>query len=165
MSVWIGIGANQGDAVGYCRQGLAWLAQHPDLVLLSHSSFYRTQPVGPIKDQPWFINLVCRLACRLEPIELLELLQTFERRAGRNRTVQIPWGPRPLDLDLLFFHQRIIQAPNLKIPHPFLHLRRFVLRPLCDLDVGMPHPILDKTVDMLLKEVDDSQVVELIPGT
>lgn len=154
---WIGLGGNHPDTLSRMRRALVRLDRHAGLTLLAFSPLYRTEPVGPIRHQPWFWNGVAALACRTSgPRALLRLLQRLEREAGRDRGHEIHWGPRPLDLDLLFFGGRVIRSRSLILPHPRLHARRFVLRPLADLAPGWIHPTCGKTIDRLLDEVDDT---------
>ncbi|MBF0164227.1 MAG: 2-amino-4-hydroxy-6-hydroxymethyldihydropteridine diphosphokinase [Magnetococcales bacterium] len=154
---WIGLGGNRPDTLARMRRALARLDQRFGVTLLALSPIYRTQPVGPIRHQPWFWNGVAALACRLTgPRALLRLLQRLEREAGRDRRGEIHGGPRPLDLDLLFFGSRVIRSRSLILPHPRLHQRRFVLAPLADLAPGWIHPTCGKTIDRLLDEVDDT---------
>ncbi|MBF0310055.1 MAG: 2-amino-4-hydroxy-6-hydroxymethyldihydropteridine diphosphokinase [Magnetococcales bacterium] len=155
----MGLGSNRGDAVAHCRRGCAALAESAGVRGLECSPFYRSQPWGEAA-QPPFVNAVLRLSTSLEPLALLLRLWQVERREGRRREVERRWGPRSLDLDLLFFGNRILSLPGLSVPHPRLHLRRFVLRPLADLSPGLIHPLFGKTVDSLLAAVDDLGWVE-----
>ncbi len=158
----VGIGANLGNPLLTCRRTIDRLANHGRCQALHRSFFYRTAPVGPAH-QPRFINAVVLIEGTWTPWTLLRLLRRLEREAGRDRQREIRWGPRPLDLDLLFFGQRIIRRNGLIVPHPRLHQRRFVLRPLADVAANWRHPILGKTVDTLLREVDDVGSVERMP--
>ena len=128
------------------------------------SPFYRTAPVGLVS-QPWYINGVVVVKTAWGPRALLRFLRRMETRFGRNRKHETRWGPRPLDLDLLFYDNRIIRSPTLLLPHPHLHRRRFVLVPLADTIPKHIHPVLCKTVDTLLSEVDDTSLVERLPET
>lgn len=157
---WIAIGSNQGNSLAIYKEAVVRLGNHPmGLRLVAQSSAYRTQPVGPVR-QPWFVNGVVQIESRWGPQTLMRILQRIEAGFGRNRQREKRWGPRRLDLDLLFCGQRIIRRPELKIPHPQLHLRRFVLVPLAEISPALVHPIIGKTVDMLLRDVDDVARVE-----
>lgn len=155
---YIGLGANRGRSLAVCRRAVACLRGCPCLRLVAQSSFYRTEPVGPVR-QPWYVNGVIAVESLLGPRALLRLLHRLEARFGRNRQKEKRWGPRRLDLDLLFYGHRILHCRDLSLPHPRLHQRRFVLRPLADISPSFVHPILGKTVDTMLREVDDSAEV------
>ncbi|MBF0588044.1 MAG: 2-amino-4-hydroxy-6-hydroxymethyldihydropteridine diphosphokinase [Magnetococcales bacterium] len=159
--VWVGVGGNVGDTLGLCRKVLARLADASCCFHLRHSLWYRSEPVGGV-DQPWFVNGVVRFETPLSPLELLGMLLEVESQLGRNRQQEQRWGPRPMDLDLLFYRELIIHHADLVVPHPRLHERLFVLRPLADLDPHLRHPILGKTVDTLLHEMIDRGRVEPI---
>ncbi|HIJ84519.1 MAG: 7,8-dihydro-6-hydroxymethylpterin-pyrophosphokinase (HPPK) [Magnetococcales bacterium] len=159
--VWIGIGSNLDAPVRRCCQAVTTMARHPRINLLDVSSFYRTQPVG-LGRQPWFVNAVVRIATPLPPLALLRVLQRLEFRSGRNRCRETKNGPRPLDLDLLLYEQRVLRHSLLHLPHPEIPHRRFVLEPLAEISPRLPHPVLGKTIDLLLKETDDTSRVEMI---
>ena len=144
---FIGAGANLGEPVRQIRQALDALQKSPGIKFLGASSLYRTQPVGPV-EQPPFINAVFALEAEIGPHDFLSLLLDIERNMGRVRKER--WGPRVIDLDLLFFGEEIIEEPGLEVPHPRLHERRFVLAPLAEIAPGFVHPVLKKTVSELL---------------
>ncbi|MBF0357678.1 MAG: 2-amino-4-hydroxy-6-hydroxymethyldihydropteridine diphosphokinase [Magnetococcales bacterium] len=157
---WIAIGTNQGNAQAIYKRAIQRLGNHPrGLKLLGQSSAYRTEPVGKVR-QPWFINGVVLVETSCGPKTILRILHRIETSFGRNRRREKRWGPRRLDLDLLFYEQRIIRSKSLILPHPYLHLRRFVLTPLSQLSPNLFHPVLGKTVDILLRDVDDAARVE-----
>ena len=144
---FIGAGANLGEPVRQIRQAQDALQKSPGIEFLGASSLYRTQPVGPV-EQPPFINAVFALECNASPRELLALLLEIERNMGRVRKER--WGPRVIDLDLLFFGEEIIKEQGLEVPHPRLHERRFVLVPLTEVAPGFVHPVIKKSVSELL---------------
>ena len=144
---FVSAGANLGEPVRQLRQAFDALRQSPGIKFLGTSSFYRTQPVGPV-EQPPFINAVFSLECEMRPQELLALLLKVERNMGRVRKER--WGPRVIDLDLLFCGEEIINAPGLEVPHPRLSERRFVLAPLAELGPDLVHPVIQKSVSELL---------------
>jgi 2-amino-4-hydroxy-6-hydroxymethyldihydropteridine diphosphokinase len=158
----IGFGGNEGDSVQICRKAMSMLEEHPQIRTLAVSSLYRTKPVGPV-EQNWFINGAMRCETTLEPIALLELLLEIEKRFGRLR--HIHWGPRTLDLDILFYGERQIIDDRLTVPHPRLHERLFVLIPLAEIAPGWVHPGLGTTVGeiltRLLDENHDQEVQKL----
>ena len=144
---FIGAGANLGEPVRQIRQAQDALQKSPGIKFLGASSLYRTQPMGPV-EQPPFINAVFALECELGPRELLALLLEIEQNMGRVRIER--WGPRVIDLDLLFYGEEIIKEPGLEVPHPRLHERRFVLAPLAEIAPGFVHPVIKKSVSELL---------------
>ncbi|MBF0160856.1 MAG: 2-amino-4-hydroxy-6-hydroxymethyldihydropteridine diphosphokinase [Magnetococcales bacterium] len=160
---WIGVGSNQGNILSVCRRAVARLGGHPGVRVLCQSPLYRTEPVGPVR-QPWYVNGVVGVQSRMGPQALLRLLHRMERSFGRDRRREKPWGPRPLDLDLLLYGDRVVRRSLLHLPHPHLHQRRFVLRPLADVAPTLRHPVFGKTVDSMLQEVDDAARVEPLLG-
>lgn len=107
------------------------------------SSLYRTSPVGDLR-QDWFINAAVLVQTRLKPLALLDLMLEVEKRFGRVRTVK--WGPRPLDLDILFYENSQIDLPGLQVPHPLMSERLFVLAPLAEIEPDWVHPGLGLSV-------------------
>jgi 2-amino-4-hydroxy-6-hydroxymethyldihydropteridine diphosphokinase len=136
--VFVGLGANLGDAAATLRQALRELDGLPGTRLVAASSLYRSAPVGA--PGPDYVNAVAELATSLGPLPLLRALQGIETMHGRQRPC--PNAPRTLDLDLLLYGQRVIDEPTLAVPHPRLHSRAFVLEPLAELAPGLEHPRL-----------------------
>jgi 2-amino-4-hydroxy-6-hydroxymethyldihydropteridine diphosphokinase len=136
--VYIGLGANLGDREATIRTALEMLAADGDLKVEVISSLRETDPVG-YEDQPRFLNGVAALRTDLAPLVLLDRLQEVERRLGRDRSGP-RFGPRTIDLDLLLYGSAEIDEPELRIPHPRLHERRFVLEPLAELDERLEVP-------------------------
>jgi 2-amino-4-hydroxy-6-hydroxymethyldihydropteridine diphosphokinase len=136
---YIALGANLGDRERTIRAALADLAATPGVEVVAVSSLVETDPVGYL-DQPRFLNGAAALETTLTARELLELLLAVERRFGRAREGVPPQGPRTLDLDLLLYGSARIEEPGLRIPHPRLHERRFVLEPLAELDASLEVP-------------------------
>jgi 2-amino-4-hydroxy-6-hydroxymethyldihydropteridine diphosphokinase len=143
----IGFGSNQGDSVSIWRGALDALRRHPGIEVVKVSSLYRTEPVGMV-DQDWFINGVILVKTSLAPLDLLDLTSKIEEDFGRIRTIR--WGPRRLDLDILFYGEKRIDGPRLTIPHPRLHERTFVLIPLVEIAPDWVHPVLRMAAHELL---------------
>ena len=136
---YVALGANLGDRERTIRSALAVLDETPGIEVAAVSALIETDPVG-VLDQPRFLNGVAALETTLPPRELLDLLLGVERRFGRAREGVPPQGPRTLDLDLLLHGTARIDEPGLRIPHPRLHERRFVLEPLSELDASLEVP-------------------------
>jgi 2-amino-4-hydroxy-6-hydroxymethyldihydropteridine diphosphokinase len=126
---YVGLGANAGDVLANIERAIAALGELG--CILGKSALYRTKPWGK-RDQPPFVNAVVLLETRLAPRSLLEAFGEIERRLGR--TLGEHWGPRLIDLDLLLYDNLEIDSPELRIPHPYLRERAFVLVPLAELD-------------------------------
>ncbi|MBO8169764.1 MAG: 2-amino-4-hydroxy-6-hydroxymethyldihydropteridine diphosphokinase [Thermoanaerobacteraceae bacterium] len=160
MSVFISLGSNLGNRINYLQQALALLERHEQITVVAVSSIYETAPVGKT-DQGWFLNAVAELETALSPWELLNVLQLVERRLGRRREER--WGPRTIDLDILFYDRLTINHPCLTVPHPRAHERAFVLVPLSELAPDFKFPG-GKTVDELLSELENSEQKVLFFG-
>lgn len=161
--VYISVGSNLGPKVENCRQGISALTSGNDVNLVATSLFYRTAPVDFL-DQDWFVNAVVSIHTSLSPAALLQRLQVIQKMAGRGKKT-IRFGPRVLDLDILLFGDLIIATPDLVVPHPRMHKRRFVLQPLCDINPHLIHPIINKRVGDLLRNLnEDDQPVVPIDG-
>jgi 2-amino-4-hydroxy-6-hydroxymethyldihydropteridine diphosphokinase len=156
---YIGIGSNLGDSPENCRAALRAMKADSRNRTVKISPFYRTEPVGK-KDQDWFINAVAAIETSLGPGDLLRFLQHIERRMGRERKEQ--WGPRIIDLDILFYGNQVIRNEDLEIPHPRIHERRFVLAPLNDIAPDLQHPLLEKTMAELLSALPQGEKVILL---
>jgi len=153
----IGLGGNVGDAAARVRAAFAALEALPDTHLLARSRLYRT-PAWGIEAQPDFVNAAALLDTTLEAPALLEGLLGIERAFGRERRER--WGPRTLDLDLLLYGEQVVDVPGLHVPHPHLHERAFVLRPLADIAPGATVPGRGTVADLLVR-VDASRCVPL----
>ena len=134
---FIGLGSNLGDSVALLNEARAALAALPQTRLIAVSPLYRSAPIGP-QDQPDFFNAVARIDTRLDAPSLLVALQQIEQQAGRMRLRH--WGERTLDMDILLYGNQRIDLPDLQVPHPRLHQRAFVLKPLLDIDAEITLP-------------------------
>lgn len=148
--VYIGIGSNLGDREFLIRKAVESLRQLPRTNVSGVSSLYDTEPVGET-DQPPFLNAVAWLETELLPRDLLWQMLLIEKRMGRVRSRR--WGPRPIDLDLLFYDEQVIEEPDLQIPHPEAHRRAFVLLPLLELDPNFRHPVTQETVRRMIQKL------------
>lgn len=159
-TAYICAGSNIGDRVGYLQQANMLLKDTPGITVLDISSIYETEPVG-YKDQEWFANAVIKIETDLEPHDLLTECMRIEKQLGRDRSIEERWGPRTLDLDILFYDDRIIAEADLRIPHPRMHERAYALVPMLELDPDFVHPILGKTVVDLHNELEEPEEVYL----
>lgn len=146
---YVGIGSNLGNRERNCRRALTLLSSN-DIFVQEVSSPYETEPWG-ITEQPVFINMAAKIETVLAPVELLTLIKKIEVEAGRQKTYH--WGPRVVDIDILLFNGLVISESGLKIPHPLMHQREFVLRPLSEIAPDIIHPGLKKTIGILLSEL------------
>jgi 2-amino-4-hydroxy-6-hydroxymethyldihydropteridine diphosphokinase len=151
--VYLGLGSNLGDRHQNLERALAFLGQR--LKVATVSSIYDTEPLGDVS-QPRFLNLVCQVYTRLTPEALLALAKGIESKLGR---VGKSGAPRPIDIDILFYGDRVVKTAELVIPHPRLTKRAFVLVPLAELAPDLAHPITGKTVTELLAELNGTQGV------
>ncbi len=155
--VYLSLGSNLGQRRELLLAAIERLRRVGRVV--SVSSVYETQPVG-VADQPWFLNCAVAVESKHPPEQLLNEILAIERDMGRERTRKK--GPRKIDLDILLFGERVVDSPELIIPHPAMHQRRFVLEPLAEIAPQACHPLLKKTVRELLAEFDDGQTVRRI---
>lgn len=159
-TVFISVGSNLGDKLNNCKKGIDALTRSGAARVVTRSPFYKTDPVD-YKQQDWFVNAAFKLETRLAPLELLHELKAIQRQAGRTRD-PIRFGPRILDLDIIFYDHVVIETEELIIPHPRMHRRRFVLEPICDIDSQFIHPILKKNIQFLLNDLEPgTQQLEL----
>lgn len=147
--VHIGIGSNMGDRQANCRNAIERL-KDKGIVIKKASSMYETKPWG-LEEQPDFINMAVEAETGLSPEELLKTLKEVEKEMGRKETVR--WGPRIIDLDILFYDDIVINMEHLHIPHPLLHKRDFVLLPLSEIAPDKIHPVLKKNIRQLKEEL------------
>ena len=161
-TVYIGFGSNVGDRVDFCDRAVTLLSLLPHSLVTGVSLLYETEPVKDKVDpgEAWFLNGVVQLETDLTPLSLLDILQEIEGSLGRDEEHRS--GPRTIDLDILFYGDRVINEPRLTVPHPRVHQRRFVLMPLSELAPLLAHPIRHRSVNQMLAEVSDPSEVHLL---
>lgn len=155
-TVYLSLGSNIGDRAANIHDAVRRLEQFGEV--RSFSSLYETSPVE-VTDQPWFLNAAAQLQTQLPAEELMSVLLQIERDMGRHRTQ--PKGPRIIDIDILFYDDAQIHTADLDVPHPAMHLRKFVLVPLAEIAPNAVHPTLQKPVSTLLSELQSSDEVRL----
>lgn len=151
---YIGIGSNQGNKYENCVLAIESICSHKKNKLLKQSSLYLTEPWG-YKEQDDFINAVIKIETSLSPLNLLSILQSVEKKLGKKKNGK--WGPRTIDLDILFYNNQTLESPQLTIPHPLLHQRGFVLIPLKEIDHHLIHPLFNQTVSQLVDRLNDDK--------
>jgi 2-amino-4-hydroxy-6-hydroxymethyldihydropteridine diphosphokinase len=160
-AAYVGMGGNVGDVAGHIRWAEGAMAALPWVARVRLSSLWRSAPVGPVADQPWFVNACAGLELREtpEPTRLLAALLDLEARAGRAREGETWQGPRPLDLDLLVWGARVLDLrgpPPLRLPHPRLAARGFALAPLVELaGADLEIPGAGRAGDLLARALAD----------
>lgn len=159
-TAYIGIGSNMGDPRGNCLDAIDRIGRIEDCRIISVSDLYVTEPVGD-REQEWYTNCVAAISTELPARDLLKRLLGIEADMGRVRTVK--WGPRIIDLDILLYGQYLINDEDLKVPHPMMHMRRFVMAPMSDIANDLVHPVLGKAMIELLRELpeNDQAVIRL----
>jgi 2-amino-4-hydroxy-6-hydroxymethyldihydropteridine diphosphokinase len=159
--VYIGIGSNLGDRRANNLEAVERIAKLPGTRVLRASSLYESEPLGDART--WFVNSVIEIETEFPPDQLLKKLKAIEEAMGRKRVKGKRWGSRVIDLDILLADQEIIDRRSLKVPHPELHKRRFVLMPLAELAPHVIHPQLGQSVSTLLATLKDDKRVVLLP--
>lgn len=155
--VYLALGSNLGER----RENLeaALRALPPEVEISALSRLYETAPAY-VTDQPPFLNMAVEGYTTLSPTELLAHLQGIEKRLGRERTIR--YGPRLIDLDILFYDDLVLELPGLSLPHPRLQERGFVLRPLADLAPDFVHPVLNRSVRELLAALPEEGIIQIM---
>ncbi len=157
--VYIGIGSNLGKKKENFLEALARIAKIPNSKIIKESSLYESEPLGESKQ--WYVNGVIEIETELRPELLLKKFKNIERAMGRKK-VRKRWGARIIDLDILLFETLILEKRSLKIPHPEIPNRKFVLIPLSEIAPQVIHPVLGKTISELLIKVKDDKRVSLM---
>ena len=158
-TVYIGIGSNLESPAKNCLKAVEHLYAHPDIKRVAQSSLYQSEPFG-ITNQDWFVNSVTQVTTPLSPEELLRVCLSIEQTMGRTRTGK--WGPRIIDLDILFYDDLILKQEGLEVPHPGIAERSFVLVPMNEIASDFVHPKLKKTIVILLVDIPNPQQVNRV---
>jgi 2-amino-4-hydroxy-6-hydroxymethyldihydropteridine diphosphokinase len=158
---YIGIGSNLGDRKANALEAMDRVAKLPATRVVRASSLYESEPLGNAKT--WFVNCVIEIETDSPPDVLLRKLKAIEESMGRKRVKGKRWGSRIIDLDILLCDGEVVEKRSLKIPHPEMHKRRFVLLPLAELAPHVVHPQLGQSVSALLATLKDEKRVTLMP--
>jgi len=162
MIVYVSLGSNLGDRMAFLRQAVEALDASPMVEVRKISSLYETEPVG-FKDQPDFLNAAVEIQCAMSVREFWARTKAIERSIGRTRSER--WGPREIDLDIIYFDNAVLDSPDLTVPHRERAKRRFVLEPIAELAATFVDPVLGRTVQELLEACDDpSRVLRSASG-
>ncbi|MCE5276550.1 MAG: 2-amino-4-hydroxy-6-hydroxymethyldihydropteridine diphosphokinase [Planctomycetaceae bacterium] len=157
MIAYIGMGSNVGDRAQTLLRAAGILARASGVHVRRISRFIETKAQGGPPGQPPYLNAAMEIETDLEPLELLDVLNEVETDLGRDRDFEERWGPRTCDLDILMMEDLVMDSPRLTIPHPRMHERLFVLRPLAEIAPGVLHPVLRLTVLDMLADAEVGQ--------
>lgn len=158
--VYLSLGSNNGDRIGYVQQAASLLGGVEGVSVIRTSAFYETEPWNMNSDT-WFVNAVAEIKTSLSPKELLDECKRIEAQLGRKSSDTKAYEDRTIDIDILFYGKDIINEENLTIPHKYLHLRAFVLVPMLELNPDFEHPVLHKSVSDLHSDLENPEMVFL----
>ena len=150
VTVYLSLGSNVGDREEYIEQVFFLLEKNPHIKVAKHSNNYETEAEGGTGVQPKYLNAVVEIKTKLSAHALLEICQEIEAALGRER--ELEWGPRTMDIDILLYGDQVLSDDKLQIPHPLMHERLFVLKPMNEIAPTMIHPVLEKTMANLYEE-------------
>lgn len=160
QNAYLSLGSNVGDRAKNLRDAIAAL-RNVGIDVTRISSMYETEPVDYL-DQPWFVNMAVEAQTELAPSALLEILRGIETQMGSKKL--ITKGPRLIDMDILLYGNEVIDTPELQVPHPRMHLRRFVLEPLAEIAPNVRHSISGLSVSEMLTRTPDKSAVRVVAG-
>lgn len=159
--VYLSLGSNLGDRVGYIQQATGLLGAHSDINIVATSSFYETEPWLMSSDN-WFVNAVIQISTTLSPEALLDECQRIENQLGRKRPENPKsYGDRTIDIDIIFYDNLIINNERLTIPHKHFHKRVFMLVPMLEIAEDFVHPFFGRTVESLHEAIENPEMVYL----
>lgn len=156
--VYLSLGSNLGDRVGYIQQATSLLSAHPDINIVATSSFYETEP-WEMDSENWFVNAVIQITTTLTPEKLLDECQRIESQLGRKPRNGEEYSDRTIDIDIIFYDKLILNTERLTIPHKFFHKRVFMLVPMLEIAEDFVHPFFGKTVESLYEAIENPEMV------
>ncbi|MCF8092342.1 MAG: 2-amino-4-hydroxy-6-hydroxymethyldihydropteridine diphosphokinase [Desulfotignum sp.] len=161
-TAFLSIGSNKGDKTANLHLAIACLDTHEQIQVSAVSKFYKTQPQN-FSDQDWFVNAAVKICCSTaDPLALLTMLKQIESCMDKQGK-PFRFGPRKIDLDIIYFDDRVLKTDEIEIPHPRMHERHFVLRPMCDIDPGAIHPVFSMTTEALFRKIEKQKDQVVIP--
>ena len=155
--VAISMGSNLGNRLSSLRKAILLLKKE-GFNIIKTSDVFETPPFG-VTNQPRFLNACLLMDTEINPADLLEKLKKIENEVGRIQRFR--WGPREIDLDIIFYDEKVIDGPSLKVPHPHMHERPFVLIPLKQISPQWVHPILKKTVKQMAEDLPECDILRI----
>ena len=158
--VYLSLGSNLGDRIGYIQQACSLLGSFDNTKIVATSSFYESEPWQMNSDN-WFVNAIVQISTTFTPEELLKECQRIENQLGRKREAQSGYKDRTIDIDILFYDDKILNSNDLVIPHRFFHRRAFVMVPMLEIAEDFVHPLFNKTIEALYEELENPEMVTL----
>ena len=156
--VFLSLGSNLGDRVGFVQQATSLLGAHSDINIVSTSSFYESEP-WKMDSENWFVNAVVQISTTLSPEDLLNECQRIETQLGRPVNREGEYSDRTIDIDIIFYDNLILNNERLTIPHRYFHKRAFMLVPMLEIAEDFVHPFFGKTVESLYDEIEEPEMV------
>ena len=158
--VFLSLGSNLGDRLGYVQQAASILGTTKDIKIVATSSFYETEP-WQMNSPNWFVNAIVQISTSLSPEELLIVIQRIESQLGRERSEKRDYTDRTIDIDILFYDDKIMNTDKLVIPHRFFHRRACMLVPMLEIAQDFVHPLFKKSISDLYDELEEPEQVVL----
>lgn len=158
--VYLSLGSNKGDRIGYVQQAASLLGADEKISIVRTSAFYETEPWN-MNTKTWFVNAVVEAKTQYTPQELLDICQKTEKRLGREKSTNPNYEDRTIDIDILFYNKDVIHEENLTIPHKYMHLRAFTLVPMMELNSDFIHPVLHKSIAEMHNDLENPEMVFL----
>lgn|SRR5574344_127203 len=159
--VYLSLGSNKGDRIGFVQQATSLLSLDENITIVRTSAFYESEPWN-MNTQTWFVNAVVEIKTKYTPRELLNTCQRIEKQLGREHKQGIEnYEDRTIDIDILFYDKDVINEDGLIIPHKFVHLRAFTLVPMMELNADFVHPVLHKNITEMHNDLENPEMVFL----
>ena len=160
QTAYLSIGSNLGNKKKNLNDAIKLLKKYETIDVMDVSRFYKTEPQN-FKDQDWFVNAALKIKTDLEPEDLLSSIKNIEKDLDKDGK-PYRFGPRIIDLDIIYYGNLVLKTDHLEIPHPRMHERCFVLIPMCDIGANEIHPVLKKRSDELLNKIEKEENQKVI---